>query len=310
MTHVRTVVAGTCEAHLSVQVGSVQINESPVFVHDAAHVTDLFLEDAVRRGVCDHDRSEVVGVLSRLRFEVRDIDRASVRALHDDDLHTGHDRARGVRAVGRRGDQADVSVALASILVVRPHRQQARVLALCARVGLQRRRDKTADLSEPLFEFSEERGVTSRLIQGGEWMEAGHLRPRHTRNLAGRVQFHRARAERDHAHFQREVTRLQPVQVPKHLGLGMVPVEHLVLEIRRGSTSPDRQLRRRPPLRELSGGEVRSHATVEDLEEVVHVIGRRDLVEGDTQRPSKVPQVDARFDRARERVAGVQSRRT
>jgi hypothetical protein len=43
---VRTVIAGAGQTHLGVQVGAVQIDQTAVFVHDAADVAHV-LEDAV-----------------------------------------------------------------------------------------------------------------------------------------------------------------------------------------------------------------------------------------------------------------------
>ena len=69
------------------------------------------LVDAVRRRVGDHDRGEVVGVRLALRAQVVEVDRAVVGGLDHDDPHPGHHRGRGVGAVRRRRDQADVAAA-------------------------------------------------------------------------------------------------------------------------------------------------------------------------------------------------------
>ena len=61
-----------------------------------------------------------------------------VVARHRHDLHAGHGGRRGVRAVGRRGDQHDVAVALPAALVVGADDHQPRVFARGARIGLQR----------------------------------------------------------------------------------------------------------------------------------------------------------------------------
>src|SRR5256886_9891849 len=40
------------------------------------------------------------------------------------------------------------------------------------------------------------------------------------------VELHRARAERDHRRREREVARLEPLDVAQHLGLGPIAVEY------------------------------------------------------------------------------------
>ena len=59
-------------------------------------------------------------------------------------------------------------------------------------------------------------------------------------HLRRRVQLHRAGTERDHAAVQRDVLVLEPLEVAQHLVLGVVLVEHRLLEERRVA----RQLRR------------------------------------------------------------------
>jgi len=75
------------------------------------------LEPAVGRRVGDHQGTEAVRVLRALRGQVVHVDVAALAALHDDDLHAGHDRTGGVRAVRRRRDQAHGPVRRAARLV-------------------------------------------------------------------------------------------------------------------------------------------------------------------------------------------------
>ncbi len=57
-------------------------------------------------------------------------------------------------------------------------------------------------------------------------MQLGEFRPRDRKHLRRRVQFHRARPERDHRSREREIARLQPPEIAQHLGLGVVGVEN------------------------------------------------------------------------------------
>jgi hypothetical protein len=60
-------------------------------------------------------------------------------------------------------------------------------------------------------------------------VQVGELRPRDRLHLGGRVELHRARAERDHRAVEREVLVGEPAQVAQHRGLRAVRVEHRVV---------------------------------------------------------------------------------
>jgi hypothetical protein len=68
------------------------------------------------------------------------------------------------------GDQADVAVALAARFVVGADRQQARVFALRAGVGLQGDRGEAGDLASHCSSWEEHR-VAARLLGGRERMQ-------------------------------------------------------------------------------------------------------------------------------------------
>ena len=58
--------------------------------------------------------AEPLGVLVDLRPQVGEVDVAGLVAGDDDHAHAGHDRAGGVGAVRRAGDQADVALLVAA----------------------------------------------------------------------------------------------------------------------------------------------------------------------------------------------------
>ena len=101
---------GLREADERVQVGAVDVDLPARVVHEPADLADRALVHAVRRGVGDHQRRDVLGVLGELRAQVVEVDVAELVAGHDDDAHAGHHGARGVRAVRARRDQADVAL--------------------------------------------------------------------------------------------------------------------------------------------------------------------------------------------------------
>ena len=58
-----------------------------------------------------------------------------------------------VRTVGADGDEADVTVTLATRLMIRPNDRQTSVLASGTGIGLKRARSETSDLAEVRLEF-------------------------------------------------------------------------------------------------------------------------------------------------------------
>ena len=137
-------VAGSRQADLGVHVRAVHVDLAAGLVDEAADLDDRLLEHAVRARVGDHQGPEVRGVGRDLGPEVVEVDVAVRVGGHDDHPVAGHDRARGVRAVGRGRDQADLAMALAARPVPAADREEARVLALRAGVRLEadRRRSR------------------------------------------------------------------------------------------------------------------------------------------------------------------------
>src|SRR5438552_1530830 len=93
--------------------------------------------------------------------------------------------------------------------VIRADDQQPRILALRAGVGLKPDRLESGDLGEPFLKLLEENLIPLSLLGRLERMNVRKLRPGDRKHLAGRVELHRARAERDHALREREIARLK-----------------------------------------------------------------------------------------------------
>ncbi len=216
------------QADESVEVGPVDVHLTAGVMHLGTDVGDMLLEDAVGGRVGDHEHSELVAVLRDLGSEVLDVDLAVVGGLHHDDLHPGHHGARGVGAVGGGRDQADGPALVAVGAVVRADGEQPRELTLRSGVRLEGDGVVAGDLREALLQLTDERQETLGLLGRCEGVQRAELGPGDRLHLGGRVQLHRAGAERDHAAVQRVVTVGELAQVAQHRGLGTVLVEDRV----------------------------------------------------------------------------------
>ncbi len=109
-------------------------------------------------------------------------------------------------------------------------RQQPGVFALRAGVRLQADAGIAGRLAQPRLELAAQQVVAGALLRRRERMDVRELRPGDRDHLAGRVQLHRARAERDHRAVERQVLVGEAAQVAQHLGLGAMAVEGRVRE--------------------------------------------------------------------------------
>ena len=98
-------------------------------------------------------------------------------------------------------------------------------------VGLQRDRVVAGDIREPALELADQLEVALHIGGRRERVDVGELRPGDRRHLGGRVELHRARAERDHAAVERVVLVGEVLEVAHHAGLGMMRVEHRMREV-------------------------------------------------------------------------------
>ena len=202
------------------------------------------------RRIGHHQRGQRVAVLGRLGAQVGEIDVALLVGLHDHHLHPGHHGAGGVGAVRRQRNEAGDPLGVAPRAMIGADDEQSGELALRAGVGLQRHGGEPGDLGELVFELAEQHLVALRLVQRRERMQPVELAPRHRHHLGRGVQLHGARAERDHRRGEREVARLEPLDVAQHLGLGVVAVEHRMRQVGRAPLQGgrDRALGVRPRL--------------------------------------------------------------
>ncbi len=104
-------------------------------------LTDLahgFLENPVRRGICDHAGRKLVARRLRLGAEIFQVDVAVLGRGHHDNLHPAHLGAGRVGAMRGDRNQADISLILATRPVIGGDGQKSGILALRARVRLHR----------------------------------------------------------------------------------------------------------------------------------------------------------------------------
>ena len=226
--HVGAERSGPGQPDQRVQVRPVHVHLAAGGVHLLAHLADGLLEHAVGGRVGQHDRRDVPGVRVQLGAQVAGVDGAVRAALDHGHAQPGEHRAGRVRAVGGLGDQAHVAPGLAAGGVVVPDREQPGELALRPGVGLQRYRVVSGDLGQGVLQPVDQLQVARGLLVRGERVQLGELRPADRLHLGGRVQLHRAGAQRDHRPVERDIEVGQPPQVPQHRGLAAVGVEHRV----------------------------------------------------------------------------------
>ena len=240
MAHVAAELARRGQADQGVQVGAVHVHTPAVAVHDLAQRLDLGLEHAVRAGVGDHHAGQVGTVLFALGLQILHVHVAVVVALGDHHLHAHHHGAGRVGAVRAGGDEADVAVRVALRRVPGLDGQQARVLALAAGVGLQAHARIAGDAGQPLAQLVVQQLVAGALLQRGKGVHVGELGPGDGDHLAGGVELHGARAQRDHAPVQRQVLVRELADVAQHGRLAVVRVEHRVRQIAAGAVQRGR----------------------------------------------------------------------
>src|SRR5437899_2681092 len=160
--------------------------------------------------------------------KISEIDIAGFVATDRNDFETGHDSAGWIRAVCGGRDQANIAVRLAATGVVSVDNQQAGVFALGASVGLKRDSGKPSNLGEPIFELLKKRLVAAGLSQRCEWMKAAEFGPADREHFGAGIELHRAGAEGNHGGREGKIARFEPLEIPEHLGFGMVAIEDRV----------------------------------------------------------------------------------
>ncbi len=165
-------------------------------------------------------------MLLGLGFQVGKVDVAVFIAIDNDDLQTAHLRRGRIGAVRRFRNQANVASAFALAGVIARNGHDAGVLALRAGVRLHANGVEAGNGLQAVFQASDHFQITLRLIEWGEGMYVGEFRPSDRNHLAGRVQLHGARTERNHRVIERQILVLQLFQVAQHLVFGVVRIKY------------------------------------------------------------------------------------
>ena len=232
MADVTAKLASRGQAHQRVHVGAVDVDATAVGMHDLTQPLDLCFEHAVRAGVGDHDGSQSIGIRLTPRLQVGEIDVAIRIAAHHDHVHARHLRAGRIRAVGGGRDQAEIAVSLPPGSLPGPNREQARILSLAPRVGLEADAGVARGLAEPGDQLPLEDRIAFPLLDRCEGMDLGELGPGDRDHLARGIELHRAAAQRDHAAIEGEIAIGQLAEVAEHRRLTAMGMEDGVREKR------------------------------------------------------------------------------
>ncbi|GBF28524.1 hypothetical protein MnTg03_00083 [bacterium MnTg03] len=120
-----------------------------------ADLDNVVFEYTVGGRIGNHDGCEFFTVFLGLGFQFVHIDIARFGGAYDDHLHASHLRRGRIGTVCGSGDQADIAVAFIAALMVSLDRQQAGILTLRTRVGLQRYGVVSGTGAEHLLELDE-----------------------------------------------------------------------------------------------------------------------------------------------------------
>ncbi|MNH04525.1 hypothetical protein D3C79_638220 [compost metagenome] len=215
---------------LGIEVGAVHVHLAAVLMHHVADLADALFVHAVGRRVGDHQARQPIPGSLGLGLQVSEVDVALLVALDDDHLHAGHLRRGRVGAVGRRWNEAQCALGLMPAVVIAGDGHEAGVFTLGTRVGLHADGIETGNGAQPSLQLVDHRLVAHGLAGWGEGVELGEAGPGDRDHLAGGVEFHGARAQRDHRLVQRQVLVLQLLEITQHLGFAVMQVEHRVRE--------------------------------------------------------------------------------
>ena len=167
-----------------------------------------------------------------LGLQISGIDVAVLVTVDHHHLHAGHLGGCRVSAVGRFRNQADVAVGIATALVITRNSNQARVFALGTGVRLHTDGVEAGNGLQPVGQTLDHFEITGSLLTRRKRMHIRKGWPGNRNHLAGGVELHGARAQRDHGMIQRQITILQRLQVAQHLVFGMVRIENRVRQNR------------------------------------------------------------------------------
>ena len=112
-----------------------------------------------------------------------------------------------------------------------PDGEEAGELALASGVGLDAHGVVAGHLGEPRLQLGDELAQPGRAVIRRERVEVGELGPRDRLHLRRGVELHRARPKWDHRAVEGQVLVGEASQVPEHLVLGVISLEHGLVQV-------------------------------------------------------------------------------
>jgi len=164
-------------------------------------VADSFntlFENSMSRWIGDHDAGKFVGVLFSLLFDLLSQDVSFFIAMNWDDLHAADLSSGRVGSVSRCWAQANVSLEIASALVILFDGHETSVLTSGTTVRLRGHSVILGDGNEVVFDLFNELVETLSLLDWNVWMKVSESIPSNWNHANSRVELHGARSERDH----------------------------------------------------------------------------------------------------------------
>ena len=176
-----------------------------------------------------------------LGTQIVEIDVAAFVTGHGHDRQPGNHGTCRIGPVSRNRNQTGRSSRVSSTLVIRADHQQSGIFTLRPGVGLERDARQSRHVRQPLLQFLEELAVSCRLFGRRKRMNATEFRPRYGKHFHRRVEFHGAGAQGNHGMDQRQVSRLQPIQVAQEFMFSMILMKDFVSQKGRGASKRCRQ---------------------------------------------------------------------
>ena len=154
------------EADLSVHVGTVHVDLTTVLVNKITGLLDLRFKHTESARVCDHDCTKLLAVLLTLGLQICHVQVSGpALALDCHNTHTGHSCTGRVGAMGRDGNQTDITLLARLLLEVLANNAETGELALSTRVGLQRDRVEASDFCKVGFKLVDQSFVSLGLLR-------------------------------------------------------------------------------------------------------------------------------------------------
>ena len=205
MTYVATELSELGITDYGIGVCTVDVDLTTGRVNPFAQFDDRLFENSVSRRIGDHDCRKFVSGCVDFLLQVSEVDVSVFVTLNDDNAHAGQDCRGGVGAVCARRNQTDLALNIATAQVITTDGHQAREFTLAARIRLNRDCFVAGEIAQPRLNGVDKFEVSLDVFCRCEWVNVAKLWPGNRLHLAGCIQLHGARTERNHASIKRVV---------------------------------------------------------------------------------------------------------